>query len=366
MRKRDPLYDVVKAVLMLWVVWGHFIRYGIVSGPLAPDPYMKNAKIGVDMPLFFVIGGLLSSATIRNGSRKKILAHLLCLLWPAASFGLLFAALGGMIHWHSPEILIRFLARRVLYGHWFLRTLAAVYLISTLILRIFKTDGWRWFGFGAMWLTLLFFSAQFPYLIVFGGWQTIHMLPYFVFGLMVLDRKKVYSSTFFSLSCGVVFFATVLLEGDSSTNGMNYWAVATNWEEIMLDVHGWSCFLARMVMGLAGSVFFLWGFGHLLSTWPWLSSLAVFGTTTLGVYVLHEWPLHRVGSVGSQYLPLPAWSGWPLTLAWFLVCHVIILGIRKVFFLKVFFFGDERFLVDVLGKGASWVKSLPGFPLRRK
>ena len=95
----------------------------------------------------------------------------------------------------------------------------------------------------------------------------------------------------------------------------------------------------RIALGLSGTIALLGFLDRILRRFPRFSSLAVFGTTTLGVYVLHEWPLVQLGKADLPVLPLPCWTRWPLALAWFLLCHAIVAGIRHVPSLKFAFFG---------------------------
>ena len=66
--RRDPLFDVVKAVMMLLVVWGHLGLWGIVAQEPGSLVRMANAKIGVNMPIFFVLVGYLALSTFEKGS----------------------------------------------------------------------------------------------------------------------------------------------------------------------------------------------------------------------------------------------------------------------------------------------------------
>ena len=55
---RLPLFDVTKALMMLWVIWGHLGFYNIVGIPDGGYPHMANAKIAVNMPVFFMISAV--------------------------------------------------------------------------------------------------------------------------------------------------------------------------------------------------------------------------------------------------------------------------------------------------------------------
>ena len=52
-------------------------------------------------------------------------------------FALCLVATNG---WNGWRWLVRFPILRLLHGHWFLRTYAAVYLLSAIIYRLFRHD----------------------------------------------------------------------------------------------------------------------------------------------------------------------------------------------------------------------------------
>ena len=193
-KTRNPLFDVVKALMMLWVVWGHLSVWGVVERPVDPRPWMANAKIGVNMPLFFVIGGYLSLSTLQKGAWSKIAARIIGFLWPVAAFGVLFSIVNFMIGCGSFHNTIHFLWRWINHGgHWFLRTFAAIYLFSAIIYRLTRTDRGRWIGFGIAYVGLILVPSFFqPLLTCIGGTQSIHMFHYFVFGLMVMRKWKLW------------------------------------------------------------------------------------------------------------------------------------------------------------------------------
>ena len=236
-----------------------------------------------------------------------------------------------------------FPVKQVLHGHWFLRTYAGVYLLSAIVYRLCRNDKCRWFVFVLLYAALLFWPARFRSCLYWiGGSPTLHMLPYFVFGLLVLRKYPAWRFSRIALPCATFVLAVILLEGQAFAKLMNFWNVSMHWRSVFLDRWNLLAFLARIAVGLAGSVSILYGVDRLLRRFPRLSTFAVFGTTTLGVYVLHEWPLIQIGKSGLSCLPFPFWTRWPLAIAWFLVCHYIITYIRRAPTLRTIFFGNER------------------------
>ena len=347
--RRNPLFDVVKALMMLWVVWGHFSRWDVVSGPLEPAPFMENAKIVLNMPVFFAIGGYLALSTFQNGSWPKIASRAIGFLWPIAAFGVIFAlCLVATNGWNGWRWLVRFPILRLLHGHWFLRTYAAVYLLSAIIYRLFRHDATRLFGFAILYGTMLFWPAQLRgWLFWIGGTPTIHMFPFFVVGLILFRRFPLWKSNWIAMSCALFFLVVVLFVRDFNGAGLNFWTAPAHWRTVFANIKNLTAMAGRIALGVSGTVAVLWCLDHLLRCFPRLSSLSVFGTTTLGVYVLHEWPLIQLGESEIACLPLPCWTRWPLALVWFVVCHFIVVGIRRLPALRLFFFGEESMLCRI-------------------
>lgn len=347
---RNPLFDVIKAVMMLWVVWGHFSRWGVVAGPLEPAPYMANVKIAVNMPVFFIIGGYLALSTFQSGSWAKIFARVVGFLWSMASFGLVFAlVLLSYRGWQGWRWLVCFPVKQVLYGHWFLRTFAAIYLLSAIVYSLFKTDGRRSIAFSILYIILLFWPTRLRGVLFWlGRAPTIHMLPFFVAGLLLFRRFPLWKFSRTALFCTLFFLAIVLLVPDFDSSGLNFWKASVHWRTVFSSGWNMAALACRLALGLSGAVTVLWCVDRFLCRFPQLSVFSTFGTATLGVYVLHEWPLIEIGKASVPYLPLPCWTRWPLAIIWFLICHFIIVGIRKVHALRLFFFGDELMLRRVL------------------
>ena len=348
--RRDPLFDVLKGLMMVWIVWGHLALYRVVEW--VPTPWMANAKIGMNMPVFFLLAGFFAVRTFERASTGKIVARIVSFLWPMAAFGVVFGLVlclegkGGGLGWFAG-----FVPRRLLRGHWYLRTFTAIYLCSAVIWRCLPRNWMRLIGFAALYAALIFLPAPALRIVKWAEIQPmVHMLPYFAFGLFLPDAvDAVRRHARFAVPCALFFLAVVFLEGDSSTNGMNFWNVPMKWRTVLLTRQGLLTFLGRTAVGLSGSLAALFVLDRLLRRIPKTAdALAVFGTTTLGVYVLHEWPLMQIGAAKLSWLPLPAWTRWPVALGWFLACHAIIVLIRRMAATRIFFFGDEKRLASAV------------------
>lgn len=147
--------------------------------------------------------------------------------------------------------------------------------------------------------------------------------------------------------CGLFFITVACLEGDVRTNGMGFYWVSPYWKDMLLTRHGLICFVGRTAMGVTGFVFLLSSLFWLLKVIPRLGVLAVFGTTTLGVDVLHE----RIFEFAVRHFhifPLDHRWCWLLPLAIFFFFHYLIVFIRRWKLTRIAFFGDARWLADKL------------------
>ena len=92
----------------------------------------------------------------------------------------------------------------------------------------------------------------------------------------------------------VVFLLVVFLEGDASKNGMSFYSGDSSWRAFLC----WQSavtFFARPIVGVAGSIGFMWGVKRILSDALMVRSLNVVvavlakgGTLTLAIYLLHQ------------------------------------------------------------------------------
>lgn len=343
-RPRIVTFDVAKALVMLLVVGGHLQGNGIVANTNEwIDPYYGNFTVGVDMPLFFMISGYFSANSLQNGSWGKVIARTIGFVWPVIMFGAIFGAIIYLTGTKPLWKVLLYPAARVAFADWFLLTIAIIYLSCALIMRVCKTTPQMVILFGALYIALIFAPRQLPF-----HWTSnvMHMFPYFAFGVFALRRYKLYKKAFLAIPAGLLFLITVLLEGDATTNGMSFYTVETDWHTFISDWHIFLCFWARTVVGISGSLFILWGLDKLCSSsrFKFLGNVAIFGTTTLGVYVMHQWPLVQVRDFELMPAPLLGQWKWPVALLVFLVCHLITLALRRSTVLNFVFFGNEKWL----------------------
>ena len=341
---RNAIFDIAKAFMMLWVIWGHLVHYKVVESDVSI--YMLNAKIGVNMPVFFVIGGYLAASTFLKADWAKLISRTVHFMWPQVAVAVFYALLLAIVGGHGRG------AFSWVMCAWFLHTYAVIYLVSAIIFRMTDDDRKRWALFFLCYLAMLFWPSRFRL-----SWcgQVIHMFPYFVFGLMCLRKKALHLDWRIACACGALYLAAVFLQGDSNLNGMNFWKVNAHWKIVLLNWHEGMTFIARTAVGICGSVFVLFTVNLLIKVVPRIAILSSFGMTTLGVYVLHEYPLCLLGR-HMPISPLPVWSRWLVAICWFVVCHCLVVMLKRRAFVRFAFFGNETWLADMFRRLYGYVR----------
>lgn len=341
---RNQAFDVCKFLLMLWVVWGHLQSTGLVepSGSLF-ERLIWRAKVA-NMPAFFLLSGYFAASTFRSGDWGKILARVVSFAWPRATFAavfVLFELLLCDVFIQGEGISALFLT--IYRSRWFLRTLGTLYLFSAMVYRVGKTDARRWILFGIAYSALLFCPVRLrPYLAFAGGAQVVHMYPYFVLGLMMLRKHEWWKSGRVVRFCALFFVGIVIQEGLCDKIVLSTWKASVDWRHVFLNGHGFLHLLLRTALGVSGTISLLALVAKLLKWVPVLAKIAPLGTTTMGVYIVHERPFVMLAASGLSGIPLPAWTRIPFMLFWFLACHALICAIRRRPTWNTVFFGDEN------------------------
>lgn len=348
---RDKTFDVLKFLLILWVVWGHLQSTGFVAPSHCYfERLLWRAKVA-NMPAFFIISGYFALSTFQTGSWGKILARITMFAWPRAAFALVFALaeiLLSDVFFHEYGVYYLFM---VIYrSRWFLRTLGALYFLSATIYRLGRTDVRRWVLFGIAYVSLLAVSGgRFRHCFSYVGEnQFVQMYPYFVLGLMAFRKHDFWRKWPVQIACLALFTGIILQEAICQRIGLSTWTAApVSWRSLVFLDSALLHLAARTFLGITGTISLFALVERFLHRFPILSRLAPLGTTTMGVYVIHERPLVVAASFN---LFLPAWTRGPLAIMWFLVCHSIVKALHRNPRTRIAFFGDETMLRRIFEK----------------
>lgn len=327
--KRDPYFDVLKFCAMFLVVFGH--AYWAMNCKTGM-PYFENFRCGMNVPLFFMISGYFSARTITEGDWLNLGRRLCGYFWPAAVASVVFAAFAVVFKIPGSEKgLVGYAGRWFLFSPWFLWCLAICFVLTFLVCRL-KGPVLR-IGIG------LILAIAFPCLEKVWGMHNVRaMLPHFLLGVFVLRRWPLWKDWRIGLACALIFVTGVCLQGDICVNGLSFYKGATTWKAFLSDGHALLFYVVRLMNGMVGSLGMMWLLWLLMERFSALTKLAAFGTTTLGIYVLHQWFLARIVDLG--------WMGSSIyqvvfcTLILFFICHLIIFAIRKPLVLRRALLGE--------------------------
>ena len=341
---RDPTFDITKAFLMYFVICGHLQAANIISAPQVPLPSWYGAMVvGVSMPCFFAISGFFAHKTFEECDWVKIIARSLSFVWPIISFGVVFGLCSAI---HTSRLSMILKQPLWLWGSlWFLRTLVIVYIITAAVFAISRRCVARLFMFAFVYFGLVFLPHGFPCYIYLK--DVMHMFPYFLFGVFALHVFLARENRKLAVACGMFFMAVALTEGRVTENGMGFYWVDSHWRTMLCTTKGVVCFIGRTAMGIAGTISLIWLFRGILKIMPSLAKLQCFGTTTLGVYVIHQWILARIGQCGGVF-PLSSSWRWSVGLIVFIACHVFVTVVNSIPAVKVALFVNEKWIKQFL------------------
>ena len=136
LKKRDPLFDVVKFIAIFLVVVGHVFSKGCVD---SLPTWFWNFRDEMTMPLFFIISGYFAAPTIEKGDWRKLMSHVRSYLQPFFVLSLIFTPLyilsNGFAGMSKADILL-YPIKRILFAGWFVWVLSFAYVIAFLMFRL--------------------------------------------------------------------------------------------------------------------------------------------------------------------------------------------------------------------------------------
>lgn len=323
---RVPFWDVLKFFAILLVVYGH------VSGALGCkvlEPWASNFRIGMNMPLFFIISGYFAAKTIEKGDWRRLGRHLVGYFWPLAAVSVVFAILSVVFRVEGSECgLVGYVGRRFLFAGWYLWVLAICFVIVFLCRRI--ASGWKFYFTLGVGYCICLIDIPCWYLS-----YTRAMLPFFIAGLLLSQGKEVWKDWRIGLSCFAVYLIVCVVQGNISKNGLSFYNSPISWMAIVKNPKVIGLAAARLANGMIGSIGICWVVHYLLIKCKTLECLAPLGTTTLGVYVLHQWILARIPYSGGCWALL-------MTAMLFVFCHLIVVYTRRNPLVRRFFWGEFK------------------------
>ncbi len=262
-QERLDWVDTARGIGIILVVYGHALRGHVTAGAFDPAWHgdVQDAVIySFHMPLFFFLAGLFVRRSLAKGAdvflrEKAVTLVYPYFLWSVVSVALAVLAAGAVNSPKSIDAILTLWAIPV-YQYWFLYA-----LIICQVLALMSQADWRItaifcvisaLGIGASGLGMLTIAISF-YLYLGAG---ILMAPH----LATIQRKRNVVLVVALLAAAA--FAVSFLMGETIGRGR------------MLDV-------SRALLGIVATV----GVAMLIA--PWSRGLALLGTASMAIYVLH-------------------------------------------------------------------------------
>ena len=297
---RDPYFDVVKAIAIIMVVFCHVMAIA----PFGTFPvWINNFRVGMNMPIFFVISGYFVWPMIESLEWRKLLRNVRSYLMPAFFAGIVYTTVDFMITPLSIYTILNRLTRSVFVDPWFITTLIECQLLLFVAWAVGRKMKWMILlivlSLGVIMCRPSYIHGDIHFACL------LNMMPHFVFGAIVLRKYRYHfwENRVWGVISFVTFMSFVLLEGNADNNGMSFYTADSSISAFR-SARGAACFVARPVLGLLGSVGVMSLIKIALDAVPSLVGLAKIGTLTLGIYIFHLWPFRQLRSiawVGSSW-----------------------------------------------------------------
>lgn len=234
--QRDPYWDLVKALLILLVIWGHCIQVIQLPAkggtmPFWDSPFFNGIYL-FHMPLFIGISGYFAAASIRRHGKDALRRYSIRLLIPNLTFGLLhivveWVRLGTTGNpWHRLMPLWFLIVIFECTGlYYLLRHFTSVllkpllFLIPPLIVAAFDAVYPRVFPFAEQFTYLWPFFLTFAWLnergitaAHFRKWHIVFLLPLIPLSLYLPKEFSVYNTPFgFTLTAAMYDLVRTLI-----------------------------------------------------------------------------------------------------------------------------------------------------------
>ena len=190
MKKRDITLDVVKAVVIMLMVFGHCIQYGSGKAILDSRGFLDNpvflAIYSFHMPMFMLVSGYLFGGGVAKRTWieqlirlvQSLLVPMLC--WAVIHFLILYIGAFRTGDPMSPVYAVKVFLSRLISDLWYLWALIYCSVFATLVRRFFKDSP-------IVYLAALVLSFVLP--DQYGLALYKYMYPYFLIGYFAQSKQ---------------------------------------------------------------------------------------------------------------------------------------------------------------------------------
>lgn len=318
--RRNPFWDFVKLFAMFCVVLGHLCSWkamGTAETASADGVFISNFLSGMNMPLFYMVSGYFCRRMFDQRNVGKLFSHYHRYFWPLLSFGVLVSLLRCFWLWGFPmgEIPIRIL-KYIAGEGWFFYTLAWCELAMFLICLVTRSETLQFLmAYGVVGVLLMLPTC------IWNVDRIIAMLPSFAVGAIYLERilaAKLFKPI--TISIGLVYILFCLMEGNSTTNGLNFYHSRFDISDFSFLSLG--LVFVRHIIGVAGAIGMIGILNALSEMMPHVvDKVSTLGCFTLEIYYLHSIfiaILHKSVGLITTYL-----SWFVSATMVYLLCHFI-------------------------------------------
>jgi fucose 4-O-acetylase-like acetyltransferase len=280
MKKRIEYVDALKGFGIFCVLWGHSIQY------LRTDSSFLENEIyafiySFHIPLFFFISGLFFTPSLKLDAKVFFSKKAVQLLWPCCVWAILFFSYRIFTaqlfdEGSSWKDQVKFLLIPFQWPFWFLRELFISYAITYVSIKTFRS-------IPLAFVISLAFVAISPY----GNFQRF-LLPIFWGGIFF---KKNYESIFshgkqYLILSGILFLIGLIFWKARYIIYVSDFPKIFDLPSLTFHFENLHISLFRLVVGLSGSVFFVFLFGRLYRKNVFFKLLEHIGIYTLAIYIL--------------------------------------------------------------------------------
>lgn len=274
--KRDSYWDIVKAILIFLVIFGHVIQFLMYERNndegFWTDPIFKGIYL-FHMPLFMLVSGYFAAKSVAQRSWHALPRYLQRLALPCVGMGIICLIVALLKHEHLPAYF--YTGATIL---WFLIVILEC-LVCYLIMQLKQ----------ALWWRITMFLLPIPAALLIQKLPIIHLLfphlcqftylwPIFVLGAYLsakdFSQKRISWKWAFFLLLFILFFHFF-----HPTWYVYRQPLALNFTSLLVDSY-------RTVAAIAGCGAFLWIIKHLYPYIEKFTFIKKIGQATLALYVL--------------------------------------------------------------------------------
>ena len=310
---RDLFFDFVKFFAIFLVILGHVIGKGSIGNTTG----ITNFIVGMNMPIFFAISGYFASSTLATGDGARFFRHIRSYFWPFAVVSVIFSVLAIPFGLSTLQGAPVYALKRFLFAGWFIWVLGLVYgIVFGSCFFAKKISCKKSFVVSSV-LLLIFLIPECIW--HFGGVRC--MIPFFLIGAFVFTRIHLWEYAWVGIPSFILYVGMCFLVPDFNTSGLSFYVSHTSvWAFVDNPIYILH-FVERIIIGSIGIVGTMFVIKKVCKVSCVCNTLAPFGTTTLGVYILHQWMLDRLADYGL--FPLPFYLILLLSILLFVFCHYL-------------------------------------------